>query len=1079
MVRNISDPPPSASTAGEQLRYFTNREDEKKVFQRCLDISQGSPLPVLNFYGVGGGGKTSLCKHLQQIAQQIALPSAMLDFDSKSGGNPHLRDSVFSLAYLREQLDVSCPSFDVAYSMLRFKEGRTNEPAIKGHGVVSDSFDFLLEFGQAVTSSLPGGNVVAWIARKVSKPAWEKVRETALGKWLETTAGNADLISLRQKDKQAIYPELNDRLLRDLREQLPPREGRACRGVIFLDTFEAIREGVNHVAEEHRREEWVREFYRPDSGLLMVIFGRDRLRWEEVDEDFKDIKYLETHRMGGLSRADALIFLGKCGITEGSLQEAILRVCREQSSHADAVPDGPQKAGYHPFSLGLCVDTVQNERRQGRQADPASFSIAANDSNSLAQRFLQSLQGPEKTQCELLALTPRFDQLAAMAASNGFSPIPMSRSESHARWSLFIGQSFVSQVSDGWYTLHAVMRQTLQAYAAKDTVGFTKADEDWRDYWVSRSTSKDDEMASLAWYHGYRLNPVEALEEWTDLAQTARMGCRMIDHFRLLGWWRGVEPSEMLTQEQLAAELSVKGFEATNATVGNPARTLSEAIEFLNAVLRARTEQDFPVDWAGTQINLGNAYSHLPTGDAAENLRQAADRYKNALRIFTEKDFPVEWAMTQNNLGIIYSDLPNGDRADNVRRATNYYLAALRVFTEKDFPVEWARTQNNLGSAHWKSPSGDRAENVGRAIECYKAALCVCTERDFPAEWARIQNNLGVTYSDLSSGERIENLLHAIDCYKALLRVYSERDFPVEWATAQNNLGNSYCQFPTGDRAENLQQAIDYYNAALRVCTEQDFPVVWGMTQHNLGVAYRDLLSSNRAENLRRAIGCFIAALRVRTEADFPVDWAMTQVNLGTAYCRLPMGDWAEALRHAIDCFSGALRVYSEQEFPAEWATTQKHLGDAYSNISTDDRGENVRQAIECYNAALQVYTERDFPLEWAGTQNMLGLVCSELTIGDRAGNLRRAIDCYTAVLRVYTEQNYPADWAMTQSNLGNAYLAFPTGDRARNLTEAKKCFELAVGIYRSLGMSNDADKAQAELDRLAIAGESSIAAQT
>jgi len=74
------------------------------------------------------------------------------------------------------------------------------------------------------------------------------------------------------------------------------------------------------------------------------------------------------------------------------------------------------------------------------------------------------------------------------------------------------------------------------------------------------------------------------------------------------------------------------------------------------------TEQDFPLEWAGTQYNLGLAWFDLPTDDRGSNLRQAIACNEAALRVYTEQDFPQIWAMTQNILGDAWFDLPTDDR---------------------------------------------------------------------------------------------------------------------------------------------------------------------------------------------------------------------------------------------------------------------------------------------------------------------------------------------------------------------------------------------------------------------------------
>ena len=72
---------------------------------------------------------------------------------------------------------------------------------------------------------------------------------------------------------------------------------------------------------------------------------------------------------------------------------------------------------------------------------------------------------------------------------------------------------------------------------------------------------------------------------------------------------------------------------ATPTVIFRPAtaaRTLAAAIVCYTAYLRVHTANDAPSDWAGTQNNLGNAYSQMPIGDRAENLRRAIACYEAA-----------------------------------------------------------------------------------------------------------------------------------------------------------------------------------------------------------------------------------------------------------------------------------------------------------------------------------------------------------------------------------------------------------------------------------------------------------------
>jgi class 3 adenylate cyclase/predicted ATPase len=301
-----------------------------------------------------------------------------------------------------------------------------------------------------------------------------------------------------------------------------------------------------------------------------------------------------------------------------------------------------------------------------------------------------------------------------------------------------------------------------------------------------------------------------------------------------------------------------------HAFAGNLASILRAAaqVQFCGLAVEAARRMADRESEARSSINLGNAYSDLPTGDRADTLHRAISCFEEALSVLTEREFPFDWSMAQNNLGNAYWNLPTGDRAENLRRAISCFEAALRVRTEREYPVRWATTQNNLGNAYAILPTGDRVENLRQATAYYEAALRVFTEQEFPVRWATTQNNLGGVYLRRSTGDRGEDVCRAITCYQAALRVHTERELPLDWAMTQNNLGIAYSNIPTGDPAENLRQAIICYEAALRVRTERDSPAEWAATKHNLGVAYAKLSAGDRDENVRLAIAFFECAER-------------------------------------------------------------------------------------------------------------------------------------------------------------------------------------------------------------------------
>jgi tetratricopeptide (TPR) repeat protein len=983
----------------DEIARFTDREDQRSLFHRHLNSA--SEPPVLMFYGIGGTGKTWLLKKLRQETP-ADVPAAYLDFDPQTGGQRFVADPAAALYEIRQQIGREAPRFDLAFAMLRHKQGAAAEPGLRGHGALGLAMEIAAEAAQAGAKFVPSVNV---LLNRLSPLLLARVKGSGFERFLAGATGSQHVLELRAKTSQEIGADLLLYLAVDLRESLTPNLGRAVRAVLFFDTFEAVGAELLNAEHQRFREKWIRDAAANFDFALTVIAGQNRLDWAEAEPEWEE--NLEQHLVGGLSEMDARQFLGNYGIEGAELQEAILATARET--------DGGR---YHCFSLGLCADIVYAERRSGREPEPETLRFGPWDWEALARRFLKSLASDgERRWIERLALTPRFDEPAGRAA---FS---LERSAAQdAEWEALHDYSFVQPLpgARGWFAIRAQMRWALENQpSAQERV----ADDHrwWREHWKARSASALDDAASLAWYHRYTLEPVRALTEWDRLAEAARGAVppRMQEHFGLLRWWEPVGLLDSpLSSAEAARACNSLGVELVEASLGDRTANLRRAIECFEAAMRVYTEQDFPQDWAVTQNNLGNAWQNLPTGDRDANLHHAIECYEAALRVYTEQDFPQDWAMTQNNLGAAWRGLPTGDREANLRRAIECYEAALHVYTEQDFPQDWAMTQNNLGTAWGNLPSGDREANLRRAIDCFEATLRVHTEQAFPREWATTQNNLGIAWANLPTGDREANLRRAIECYEAALRVRTEQAFPQDWATSQNNLGNAWSALPTGDREANLRRTIECFEAALRVYTEQAFPREWATTQNNLGNAWADLPTGDREANLRRAIECYEAALRVFIEQDFPQDWAMTQNNLGTAWGDLPTGDREANLRRAIECYEAALRVRTEQDSPQDWAQTQNNLGNAWGGLPTGDREANLQRAIECYEAALRVRTERDFPQQWAITQDNLGTAWGDLPTGNRDANLRRAIECYEAALRVRTERAFPREHAETTANL-------------------------------------------------------------
>ena len=709
--------------SGEFSR-FTDRESLQTLFRQYL-TSPTEP-PTLMFFGVGGAGKTWLLKKLRQDVP-AGIPVAFLDFDIPAGGHRFLADPAAGIYEIRNQLGQAAPRFDLAYGMLRHKQGAFDEPSFKGTGQAGLAWELIMAVVQDLHKAVPGMGVLG----KLGRPLLTRVKGTAFERFLASRTGNDFVLALRSETSQDIGNDLVRYLAEDLRESLPTALNQAVHAVLFFDTFEAVYQGLLSTEHQRFREQWIRDVAANFDFALTVIAGQNHLTWDEIDPDWSN--HLSQHRLGGLSEPDAR-FLAKCEVTDAALQNAILATSRQPED------------GFHCFSLGLCADIVYAERRGGREPEPGTLQLGPGDWTNLARRFLKSLgSDPTRRWIERLAMTPRFDEPAARTA---FSSEHSTAQD--VAWETLPDFTFVDPLAKPWFSIRAEMRRALENQPS--ALEHVAADHAWwRSYWKTRSQSGVDLFASLAWYHSYRIDAATALEEWSDRAEAAIKAVpqRMQEHFSLMSWWDPVGLLDRpVSSTQTANACFVLAGQQLRISLGNRSANFRRAIECYRAALGVFTEKDARAEWVATQGGLGGALLVMPTGDRAENLRQAMASFQAIEPYVGEGMEPEDFAGLHGLLGLAWLQLPDGNRIENLRLAAKCFNSALPIFA-KSSPAEWAMAQYGLGMVWLGFPSGQRADNVRHAMECFHAALGAITVQQHPQPWALTQTGLGAAWTVL------------------------------------------------------------------------------------------------------------------------------------------------------------------------------------------------------------------------------------------------------------------------------------------------------------------------------------------
>jgi len=122
--------------------------------------------------------------------------------------------------------------------------------------------------------------------------------------------------------------------------------------------------------------------------------------------------------------------------------------------------------------------------------------------------------------------------------------------------------------------------------------------------------------------------------------------------------------------------------------------------------------------------------------EKAEYMKIAIHAYKEMLKVKTLDRLPMDYAMTQNNLGNAYIRLAEVEsKAVNCQKAIQTYEEALKVTTLAHLPMDYAMTQNNLGNAYRTLAEVEsKAENCQKAIQAYEEALKVRTLDRLPMD---------------------------------------------------------------------------------------------------------------------------------------------------------------------------------------------------------------------------------------------------------------------------------------------------------------------------------------------------------
>jgi hypothetical protein len=489
--------PPPNKNRPSALEMFTDRVLEQELLSRLMAHYQDVSPPSKNefitvFYGVGGVGKTTLCSKAMKTASGVksSVAVAILNLDSENWSSSS-SFAHFLLALLPElnKCGIPCSLTQVLLLMHSQVDAKAHLPKNSSELWVG-AIGLLDQATQAV--GIPGVGLLVqgaqWLKdRKKQADVSRQLRE--LGLWPEETeGGRINLLDLEEKLAHAFCEDLKQWAV----------EGKGLR--ILLDGFERIQSRESRRDCQQLLQKWAGYLAADEEQSLigrvrLLIFGRDKLKWDELYDDANWLEYYTQHLLEGLGEADALDFIEK--YTQWLQAHNQSKAASAIKEHTNAILDAADEAGragrsIYPYYLDLAVGMVHDGTNQNKIPD------LGRTPGELQDRFFRYLKPEELHLLKILALAEKFDAdlFDALVREHRVAGFAVGTFTT----TVVDGRSYVSESGPGFYRFHRLMAKALQ------------------DQWLKTDAVRQQGGEAVRWIFGYFTSKIVDIprKDWGD-----------------------------------------------------------------------------------------------------------------------------------------------------------------------------------------------------------------------------------------------------------------------------------------------------------------------------------------------------------------------------------------------------------------------------------------------------------------------------------------------------------------------------------------------------------------------------------
>lgn len=415
-------------------KIFTDRESYKKSLNDSLDrlLNKGEK-EFLYFYGVGGQGKTSICKEFinKILPQKDSVEYVLTDFQaSEHREMPEILENVRE--GLGKKLKAKFTAFDITF--LRYKTIISNSDYVRSR------YSYMFKFENNIMNNVkiiadeifsgvpvPGLETLYKVTKHFGKKYYEH-KLAASEKFLKDIKIDfLTPIEIKRILPLAFAHDLN-RIMKNNNKKV----------IIIFDTYEQLwtDKSKRKSLSASQVDNWVNQLFdNINNDTLIVGFGRDMLLWPQGDEKYDS--NINQHRLGKLSNEDCDSYLKNIPIAEKNIREKIIKTSEGL-----------------PYYLDLQVNTYEQLKNDNKTISVEQFG---NNPEEIHTRFVNHIGYEEEKRLTYVAI-PRIvnEQIIELLVDNNFFQKTPGLFES------IISESYFEELNNTKeYSLHNLLRDHL------------------------------------------------------------------------------------------------------------------------------------------------------------------------------------------------------------------------------------------------------------------------------------------------------------------------------------------------------------------------------------------------------------------------------------------------------------------------------------------------------------------------------------------------------------------------------------------------------------------------------------------